>query len=67
MRYRGSGVVGSTLTVDEVAVHGAFFAEANGGAASASDRDGRMAGIARRRHMHADYRPDGRPDDGSIC
>ena len=66
VRYRGPGVVGSTLTVDEVAVHGAFFAEANGGDGERGERDGRMAGIARRRHMHADHRPCGRPDDELI-
>jgi hypothetical protein len=52
VRYRGPGVVGSALVVDDVALHGAFFAEANGDDGARHDRDGRMAGIARRRSMH---------------
>ena len=55
VRFRGPGVVGSALVVDDVALHGAFFAEANGDDGTRHDRDGRMAGIARRRGMHTGH------------
>ncbi len=51
VRYRGPGVVGSTLVVDDTALHGAFFAEANGDDGVRRDLDGRMAGIERRRQI----------------
>ena len=66
VRYRGPGVVGSTLSVDDVALHGAFFAVPDDEGGARRDRDGRMAGIARRRGMHTGHGPDERPGDEPI-
>ena len=67
VRYQAPGLVGSTLTVDEVALHGAFFVDPDGGDSDRMARDehvqreSRMARLARRRGMNTD-----RPTEGPI-